>query len=111
MIPPGRLDAAYDAASDKLLTGDRASYLAALTDVAAKFPGTLAAKRAKLELTNPPAIGPVVGLMGAGAALYLGERMPPPEPAEPVEVPPPTGNGSPQHAPAAPASGGEPAKP
>src|SRR5262249_4071481 len=67
--------AALEAAYEKRVAGDRPGYLAALGDLEKKFPGTLAAHRAKLERTGQPMIGPLIGVaagVGAGAYYFLG---------------------------------------
>ncbi len=75
---PADARAALEAAYDKRLSGDRAAYLAALADIEKKFPGTLAARRGKLERLGAPVVGPVAGMVigaGAGAAYFFGRGM------------------------------------
>jgi hypothetical protein len=72
---PADARAALEAAYEKRVAGDRPGYLAALGDLEKKFPGTMAAHRAKLERTGQPMIGPLIGVaagVGAGAYYFLG---------------------------------------
>jgi len=85
---PSEARAALDAAFDKRAAGDRAAFLAALGDIEKKFPGTLAARRAKLERVGTPVVGPILGAaigVAAGAALFLKSSG--------AGVPTPTGGG------------------
>jgi hypothetical protein len=69
-LPEAR--AAFDAALDKKLAGDRAGYTAALAEIESKFPTSLAARRAKLERIGTPVAGPISGLaLGATAGFYM----------------------------------------
>lgn len=64
--------AAYDAAVEKKLAGDRAGYTAAMGEIEKKFAGSLSARRAQLERTGTPVAGPVTGVIaGAGAAFWM----------------------------------------
>jgi hypothetical protein len=65
---PADARTAYQAALDKRLAGDRAGYLAALADIEKKHAGTLAARHAALERVGTPVMGPVLGVVAAGAA-------------------------------------------
>jgi hypothetical protein len=72
---PAEAKAAFDAALEKRLAGDAAGYTAALADIEKKHPGTLAAKRAKLERIGTPVAGPLTGVVaGAGAAFAMFAR-------------------------------------
>ncbi len=65
---PPEARTAYAAALDKKLAGDSAGYLAAMTDIEKKFPGTLAGRRAALERVGTPILGPVGAAIAGGAA-------------------------------------------
>jgi hypothetical protein len=68
-VPDAR--AAFQAALDKRLSGDRAGYAAGMAEIEKKHPTSLAARLARLERTGTPLVGPIVGIaVGAGAGFY-----------------------------------------
>jgi hypothetical protein len=71
---PAEARAAYEKAVEKRIAGDAAGTKAALADVVAKYPNTLAARRAKMEAAGTPVIGPATVLVGAGMFLTAMSR-------------------------------------
>jgi hypothetical protein len=86
-VPEAR--AAYQAAIDKRLSGDRAGAAAAMAEIEKKFPASLAARMARLERIGTPLSGPVLGLAAAaGAGFYaMAQGMG----AAPLPIQPPAG--------------------
>jgi hypothetical protein len=67
---PAEARAAYLAALDKRKAGDRAGYLAALGEVAKKFPATKFGKRARLEAEGTPVMGPGAAILAGALATF-----------------------------------------